>query len=46
MKNVKNDKILKMYESLVNMRPHVQAVSPKVCIGALLSNRRTIEHVL
>ena len=35
-----------MYESLVIMRPRVQAVSPKVCIGALLSKRRTIENVL
>ena len=46
MKNCENDRILKTYENLGNSRPLVQAVSPKVCIGVLLSIRIRIKHIL
>ena len=46
MKKCENDKILKMYENLGNIRPRVQAVSPKVYIGVLLYIRIQIKHIL
>ena len=35
-----------MYENLGNIRPRVQAISPKVYIGVLLSIRIRIKHIL
>ena len=49
MKNCKNDKLVKIhkkYENSVNIRPRVQAISPKVYIGVLLSIHKKIKHVL
>ena len=46
MKNSENDRILKTYEILGNIRSRVQAVSPKVCNGVLLSIRIRIKHIL
>ena len=46
MKNCENDRILKTYEILGNILPRVQAVSPKVCKGVLLSIRIRIKHIL
>ena len=49
MKNCKNDRLFKIhkkYENSVNIRPRVQAISPKVYIGVLLSIRKRIKHVL
>ena len=33
MKNCENDRIFKTYVNLVNIRPRVQAISPKVLNG-------------
>ena len=50
MKNCKNYRLFKIhkkYEKLSkNIRPRVQAISPKVHIGVLLSIRKRIKHVL
>ena len=49
MKNCKNDRLFKIhkkYENSVNIRPRVQAISPKVYIGVVLSIRKRIKHVL
>ena len=39
-------KLIKFYKSQKNIQSRVQAVSPKAYIGALLSIRRWIEHIL
>ena len=49
MKNGKIDRLFKIhkkYENSVNIRPRVQALSPKVYIGVLLSILKRIKHVL
>ena len=48
MKNVKTTdfcKFIKFDKILVNIRPHVQAVSPKAYIGAFWSIHRWIKHI-
>ena len=46
MKKSGIDRILKIKENLGNIRPRVQAISPKVYIGVLLSIRKRIKHIL
>ena len=45
-KIVKMTGFLKTYEILGNIQPRVQALSPKVCNGVLLSIRIRIKHIL
>ena len=45
-KKCENDRILKRYENLGNIRPRIQAISFKVYIGVLLSIRIRIKHIL
>ena len=45
-KKCENDRILKMYQHLGNIRPRVRAISPKVYIIVLLFIRIRIKHIL
>ena len=46
MKKCESDMTLKTNENLRNIRPRVQAISPKVYIGVLLSTHIRIKHIL
>ena len=46
MKKCESDRTLKTNENLRNIRPRVQAISPKVYIGMLLSIHIRIKHIL
>ena len=46
MKKCESDRTLKTNENLRNIRPRVQAISPKVYIGVLLSIHIRIKHIL
>ena len=46
MKKCESDRTLKTNENLRNIRPRVQAISPKVYIGVLLSLHIRIKHIL